>query len=663
MSTEARSPLAAVPQPRAGTEPADTAAGESGPRRDRYVDGLRALALVRVTFYHAFGWAWLPLVFPSMGVMFALGGSLVAGSLSRRDGSAWPVLRKRLRRLLPPLWIYGAVLAVLMTWAGWTVTRSAGTPITWLSALRWVVPYADPPGSAWGDTFVLPLWYLRTYLWLLLLSPMLLWLFRRHPVPTLLVPAALLAGIAVGTIEASTATGDTLEHLGIFGTCWMLGFAHHDGMLRRLPRGRTVVAAVLLLALGLAYALTHQRGDSGWDIDDIPVANAAYSAGAVLLLLRLYPRRTVLDRMPRLSGVVAVINARAMTLYLWGNLAIWTAGPVLERLPLPAGLPPGGPLAQALQFALAWCLLGVAVLAVGWVEDVAAGRPPRVNPWPRAPRAPREPVRAGRRRPAVSGVVLVGAALAVSLGAAVLLAPATARRPDSGLSSLLPVAEPDETGAPVTSRREHPWHRAVPATVFWVGAIRPREYLDEGHEGQSVASAWDSAWAEHFGGCDGIGPVGAECEADTTDREAPAYFPTETVPRENPYYVGLPFNDLSSRGRVDRDRIPWARDPGYAEHLRNRGVSFLKNRWVAVTGPAGTCYAQVEDTGPGPVDPDYVFGGVRPRARYGINLSPALWRCAGLDLESATDAVVDWRFAEAPRPGPWTQLVTTRQVS
>ena len=49
--------------------------------------------------YHLFGWAWLPLVFPSMGVMFALAGSLMARSLKR---PAWSVIRGRLRRLLPP---------------------------------------------------------------------------------------------------------------------------------------------------------------------------------------------------------------------------------------------------------------------------------------------------------------------------------------------------------------------------------------------------------------------------------------------------------------------------------------------------------------------------------------------------------------------------------
>lgn len=56
------------------------------------------MALVRVVVFHLFGWAWLTVLFPSMGVMFALAGSLMARSLARPAGG---VIRSRLRRLLP----------------------------------------------------------------------------------------------------------------------------------------------------------------------------------------------------------------------------------------------------------------------------------------------------------------------------------------------------------------------------------------------------------------------------------------------------------------------------------------------------------------------------------------------------------------------------------
>ena len=73
------------------------------PVRDRYFDTLRAVALIRVVTYHPFGWAWAGLVFPSMGVMFGLAGTLMAKSLER---PAPKVLKSRLRRLLPPFWFW-----------------------------------------------------------------------------------------------------------------------------------------------------------------------------------------------------------------------------------------------------------------------------------------------------------------------------------------------------------------------------------------------------------------------------------------------------------------------------------------------------------------------------------------------------------------------------
>ena len=154
--------------------------------RDRYIDTLRVVALIRVMTYHTFGSPWLPVLYPSIGVMFALAGGLVAASLDRRPTQTWKVLLKRLRRLLPPLWIYGAIVVPVMIYQGWNVTDDAGTPLTVTSALLWVLPLYNPPGSLRGEDFVSPLWYITTYLWSLLLSPVMLWLFRRF------APAALL---------------------------------------------------------------------------------------------------------------------------------------------------------------------------------------------------------------------------------------------------------------------------------------------------------------------------------------------------------------------------------------------------------------------------------------------------------------------------------------
>ncbi|MCZ9345590.1 acyltransferase, partial [Streptomyces sp. TRM76130] len=188
--------------------PAPTAA-PAKPGRDRYLDLLRSLALVRVVVYHLFGWAWLTVLFPSMGVMFALAGSLMARSLKRPAPS---VIRGRVRRLLPPLWLFSAVLLAMMFGGGWNPLKDPDHGGAWglIELLNYLVPVGAPPypwhlGSpsglleeSWAVQAAGVLWYLRAYLWFVLASPLLLWAFRRAPWPTLLAPLGLTAIVGTG---------------------------------------------------------------------------------------------------------------------------------------------------------------------------------------------------------------------------------------------------------------------------------------------------------------------------------------------------------------------------------------------------------------------------------------------------------------------------------
>jgi peptidoglycan/LPS O-acetylase OafA/YrhL len=358
--------------------------GNAG-NRDRYIDSLRAIALVRVVVYHAFPWAWLPLIFPSMPIMFALAGALVASSLDRSGVNPWPVLGRRIRRLLPPVWALGLVAVPVMLIVGWTsdADRGLGSPLSWESLLLWVVPLSEPPGSAWGYDWSEPLWYLATYLWLLLLSPTLLWLFRRWPLRTLAIPLlAVVAGTA-GLWSPDERPGQVALDLATFGACWMLGFAHYDNRIRPIPLKVILPTSLVLLAGGLSWALYAPDPVSGPNIDDIPLAAALWGAGAVLLLLRLYPDFSWLARFPWLDKSVSAVNARAMTIYLWGNPAIFIAMPLIGLFPLTLRLDEN-PIVGPIQYlTVTFALIAIAVLVFGWVEDVAARRRPRLNPWPR----------------------------------------------------------------------------------------------------------------------------------------------------------------------------------------------------------------------------------------------------------------------------------------
>ena len=210
----------------------------------------------------------------------------------------------------------------------------------------------------------------------------------------------------------------------------------------------------------------------------------------------------------------------------------------------------------------------------------------------------------------------------------------------------------------------YPVHTNVTATVFWIG-----EPQGNGSSENNALSAWDDSWQAHYGG------------ADTTARRSFPFFPPFR-PRENPFYLDLPYNDFTDDGdpRPDRTKvIPWAGRYGAqlaAARRAGNPYSLMKNRWVrlwrTVGGRTLTCYGQIEDSGPYVYDDArYVFGtgDPRPQSREangaGLDVSPAIRDClrfAGLNDDASR---VSWQFVEraAVPKGPWTRVVTTRQVA
>jgi hypothetical protein len=315
--------------------------------------------------------------------MFALGGSLTARSVDR---SARRAVTSRLRRLLPPLWLMGAIVVPVMLWHGWPDRPS------WSQFALWILPVADPPASDWGEPAAGVLWYLVTYLWLVLLSPLALKVFRRFPLPTIVLPLFALLLDEQYTALLGDAGGSVLTDVLTFWACWMLGFAHRDGLLQRVRMAVLVPLAVACVAGGLTWAYLGRDGD--FELANVPAGYGLYSMGFVLILVRLAPPMGWLARRPGLNGFVTFVNARAVTIYLWHNVAI-TIGLLLAdrweawRL---------GPFEYAADGVAAVALLAVVVAAIGWVEDLAARRRPQLLPWPArvSPPEAREPVASGR---------------------------------------------------------------------------------------------------------------------------------------------------------------------------------------------------------------------------------------------------------------------------
>ncbi|QXE36610.1 acyltransferase [Streptomyces sp. GMY02] len=377
------------------TSSGDGTASSGG--RDRYLDLLRAVALVRVVVFHIFGWAWLTILFPSMGVMFALAGSLMARSLSKRP--PWSVIRGRLRRLVPPMWAFALVVVPLMFVLGWWADREEG--FWWFLRLaNYIVPFGAPPypyesGSpsglleeTWAEQAAGPLWYIRAYLWFVIASPLLLWAFRRVPWLTLVFPVALTAVLGSGLVEIPGETGEALTDFAVYGACWVLGFAHNDGVFRKVPRYITVSLAAFTMAFALWWASGHLT-EEGWNLDEIPLAQAMWSLGFCAILLQYAPSwRTLPGKLAQFDSTITLANNRAVTIYLWHNLVILATFPIIDQLWLIPGIDAYSTQLdasyEALSLVLVWPLLGLLILAIGWVEDVAAKRRPRL--WPNGTR-------------------------------------------------------------------------------------------------------------------------------------------------------------------------------------------------------------------------------------------------------------------------------------
>ncbi|MEV0454021.1 acyltransferase family protein [Catellatospora methionotrophica] len=330
---------------------------EPGTARTRspYIDTLRAAAIVRVFLQHTAPLGALTTLLPAMWVMFGLAGYLTAVSL-RRGGAARAV-RSRVRRLLPPLWMLAAVAVPLMLLHGWH-------PFVWTDLIPWVFPLVNPPGSEWGAAFVITLWYLRVYLWFVLLSPLLWWLFQRAPVATLLTPLATAVLLSTAVTLPGSRIGDVVWSTAAYGTAWVLGYARESGLLDRLTWPVCLAAAGSLGAAALLRAATDSDG-----LQD-PLVPVLWGTAVVLVALRARPKLAWVTAVEPVRRAVALLNARAVTVYVWQlpmvALGTWLLGALA-----------GPPL---LTIAVGAVLTLGAVLCFGWVEDLAAKRPPSLVP-------------------------------------------------------------------------------------------------------------------------------------------------------------------------------------------------------------------------------------------------------------------------------------------
>jgi peptidoglycan/LPS O-acetylase OafA/YrhL len=213
--------------------------------RDGYLDSLKALALTRMVLWHTYAWPPLSFVIAAMPAMFFASGALAYQSLGRTRPTTF--LLDRIVRLLVPLWVYTVVCYVVMAALGYSPSL-ADLP-------NWILPIWDPAGPTAASALWIPLWYLRAYLWLVLLAPVLVAAYRRAPITTLVV---IVTGFVTTELWNAYLTSVPFQFrdLAFYGTFFVVGFTYFD-VVRQQRRSRLVLTggAAALAALG-AYLLT-----------------------------------------------------------------------------------------------------------------------------------------------------------------------------------------------------------------------------------------------------------------------------------------------------------------------------------------------------------------------------------------------------------------------
>ncbi|MBX9394209.1 acyltransferase [Streptomyces sp. TRM72054] len=344
------------------------------PQRERYVDLLRALAILIVVLGHwtvivvtggadgldgfsalqVLPWGrpitWLVQVMP---VFFMVGGFANAASLTshtRRGGDVTDWLLDRSARLVRP------TTALLVTLAAAALTaRLAGVDPRQVGQAVWLAS--------------IPLWFLLVYLVVIFLTPL---MHRLHRRARLVVPLVLVGLVAAGDV-ARLAFDAPMLQLGNFLFAWLavhqIGFAWQDGTLPVRPG---VAVPLLVGGAGLAVLLTvtGPYPVSMVDYAGMPLRNLSPPTLALLALATAQLGLALLLRdagdrwMQRLGAWMAVIavNSVILTVLLWHMSAfvlVAAAAYASGLVPLPQ---PPGDTGAWLLWKLPWLVVLFAVL-------------------------------------------------------------------------------------------------------------------------------------------------------------------------------------------------------------------------------------------------------------------------------------------------------------
>ena len=272
------------------------------PQRDIALDGLRAIAILRVITWHASGWSWTTWIISSVPAMFVVTGALLARSLQK--ASAFQALWKRFKRLLLPLWFYSLTVYLL------SLHFHVRTSAVW----TFFFPFGQPTSLIASQWFTSAMWYLRAYVWVLVLSPFIYALTRKFK--SLIPIAGMIAVVALGVWNIDTAGfGWAAGDIVLYSTCVAAGMAWLvDG--RPSPRSLHITA-IAFLAGAVTWLLYRQPMDGVVNNDHVL---HLFVGGFWTALLLHFPK--TLSSFAT-TAVSRFLNRYPLSIYLWHSMTAW----------------------------------------------------------------------------------------------------------------------------------------------------------------------------------------------------------------------------------------------------------------------------------------------------------------------------------------------------
>ncbi|WP_328679063.1 acyltransferase family protein [Streptomyces sp. NBC_00343] len=311
----------------------DLSGGSGG--RDRYVDFLRAWAIVLVVFGHwlitglvrdpngvitapellaTVPWTqWLTLGFQIMPLFFLAGGHAAGGSWARarnegRTATGW--VGQRALRLLLPAGVYSGLVLVAVS-----ICSAVGVDPGILALVGWAM--------------AMQFWFLPVYLLLSAATPVLHLAHRRWGLRVPVVMGMVAVGADALVVAVHAPFVGLLNYVLVWGVAYQLGFCWRDLLLTErspatvfMAAGGVVAFAALVSVGPFPVSLILVTGQSPSNTNPPSAAMLAWAVGQVGVALLLAPvLRRLLER-EQLWGLVRPLGGASMTLYLWHMLPV-----------------------------------------------------------------------------------------------------------------------------------------------------------------------------------------------------------------------------------------------------------------------------------------------------------------------------------------------------